>query len=659
MNFTEKDGALIGRQGCELLQIEPWGSNAFRVRSTMNQKFGSGEQALCAHPAAVSSVEISSSGASITNGTLTAEINPKGVITFTRQGKVLLREFYRFYDGTISRESRCLRLVSREFKGLSGNDWKLTVRFESNDSEKLFGMGQYQQPYLDLKGCVLELAQRNSQVSIPFVISSLGYGFLWNNPAVGRASFGKNMTEWYASETEDMDYWITAQDTPAALVRSYTEVVGRAPMFSEDLLGLWQCKLRYRTPEEVLAAAEGYQKRGIPLDVIVIDYFHWPYQGDWRFDEAWWPDVKAMTGKLHAMGIKVCVSVWPSVDRRSENYGALEEAGLLMRTERGSGQTYDFQGDCRTLDAFHPEARAFLWDKCRENYVKNGIDMFWLDNSEPDPVAYDFENFRYCAGPAQRVSNLYPKKYLQAVFEGLEAEGGPRVMSLIRSAWVGSQRYGALLWSGDVPSTFEAFRDQVAAGLSAGLAGIPWWTTDIGGFMTDDCNDPDFHELLVRWYQFAVFCPILRMHGDRGPHNIPALDNRDFGGGYLTTGQNNEIFSYGEDLFRIMKHYLDLRISMKPYLVSLMQEAHETGAPLMRTMFYEFPEDPVCWELSDQYMFGSRYLAAPVMTLGARSRRVYLPQGSWKNINTGEVLEGGQTITAEAPLEEIPVFEKI
>lgn len=659
MNFKNDNGALIGHQRNETLRIDPWGVNSLRVRATMNPELTGQNRALNEMADRSSDIQIGKNGANIRNGRISAEINDGGVLTFYRDGRLILREYYRNYGGTLSRESRCLKEIGREFKGLAGNDWKLTVRFEGNDGEKIFGMGQYQNPYLDLNGCSLELCQKNSQVTIPFAMSSLGYGFLWNNPAIGNASFAKNYTEWTALDTEEMDYWITADEDPAAIEHNYTDVVGRAPLISEDMLTFWQCKLRYRTQEEVLDVAHHYREIGMTPEVIVIDFFHWPHQGDWCFDEKYWPDPKAMCDELHEMGIKVMVSVWPSVDRRSSNFDEMFANGLLVRTERGAFQTYDYQGDCLTLDTFNPEAREFVWQQCRRNYIRYGIDMFWLDNSEPDYAVYDFDNYRYFEGPAQKVGNMYPLRYLQAFSKGQEEEGHADYFSLIRSAWVGSQKYGALVWSGDVPSTFEAFRDQFTAGLNIGIAGIPWWTTDIGGFMTDDVNDPDFVQLLIRWFEFAVYCPVLRMHGDRGPYDIPALDNRDFGGGYLHTGQPNEIWSYGEEAYDIMLRQLGTRKTLKPYLISLMKETHETGAPLMRTMFYEFPQDKKCWECEDQYMFGPDYLVAPILELNCFKRDVYLPEGRWKDLNTGRICSGGATVTCDAPIGYIPVFQKM
>ena len=674
MRFQTENGVLIAQANGETLRIEPWGKDSLRVRATMLPEFSGKDWALTEVPEkteakaeqfAVDHLEIDGSmgnrtSASITNGKLRAVVNFAGVITFYKEDQEILREYHRCYDGTISKESRCLKTVNREWKGvIGGSEYSLNLKFESNDEEKIFGMGQYQQKYMDLKGCTLELAQRNSQISVPFAVSSLGYGMLWNNPAVGQVTFGKNYTEWTARSTKDMDYWLTAADTPKEILENYTAVTGRAPKFPEDRMGLWQCKLRYRTQEEVLEVARRYQKEGIKIDQIVIDFFHWTVQGDWKFDEKYWPDPKAMVDELHSMGIKVIVSVWPSVDRKSENFWPMLDRGLLIKTERGALQTYDFQGDCVEIDVFNPETRKYVWEVCKKNYYDFGIDAFWLDNSEPDFGVYDFDHYRYIDGPALSCSNIYPQLYSRVFYDGMKAEGEENIVNLLRCAWAGSQKYGNVVWSGDVPSTFEAFYDQLQAGLNMGLAGIPWWTTDIGGFMTDDVNDPDFQQLLIRWYEFAVYSAVFRMHGDRGPHNIPPLDDRDFGGGYLYTGQSNELWSYGEENYRIMKKYYDIRISMHDYIKQLYDEASENGSPLIRTMFYEFPDDKKCWELQDQYMFGSEYLVAPIFHLSEFEREVYLPEGRWEDTRDGKVYEGGQTIRAAAPIDSIPVFKKM
>ncbi|MFD1465912.1 TIM-barrel domain-containing protein [Lapidilactobacillus mulanensis] len=664
MQYTNEQAALVIRHQNETLRIEAWGEDSLRIRATENIQFTDSNWALSESvPNANADIQIDDTAqtAAITNGRLKATVNSSGVLTFYRDGNQILREYYRNYDGTVTNESRCLKVVARDWKPLiGGNDYGLTVRFDPNDGEKIFGMGQYQQPYLDLKGCTLEMAQRNSQVTIPFAVSSLGYGFLWNHPGIGKVTFGKNITEWQAAATKQLDYWITVADAPAQLVENYTAVTGRAPEIPEGLLGLWQSKLRYRTQDEVLSVARKYQEIGIPLDVIVIDFFHWTRQGDWRFDRDYWPDPKAMCDELHAMGTKVVVSVWPSVDRKSENFFEMFEKGYLIRTERGSLQTYAFQGDCLEIDCTNPAARQFIWDKCKANYYDFGIDMFWLDNAEPDFDVYDFENYRYQLGSALEVSNIYPQLYVKAFQDGIEAtEPGKKQLHLVRSAWAGSQKYGTLVWSGDIASTFESLRDQLAAGLNMGLAGIPWWTTDIGGFMTDNVKDPEFKELLLRWFEFAIYTPFVRMHGDRGPHDIPALSDSDHGGGSLYTGHSNEIWSYGADAQAIMEQQLKIRDGLKPYIETLFKEASATGAPLLRTMFFEFPADDKCWSLSDQYMFGSDYLVAPVLEAGQTERQVYLPEGTWENVNSKQQYKGGQTIVVAAPLANIPVFKKV
>ncbi len=657
--FEVKENALIHRYQGEILMIEAWGRDSLRVRASRYPGFTGRNWALTEEPEYTRPViTVTGKTAVIENGRIRADVNAQGVIAFYRDGKPLLREYYRNYEGTLCRESRCLKYINRDYRAYIGGDYRIVQKFDSDPEEKIFGMGQYQQANTNLKGCILDLEQRNSQVTVPFYISSLRYGFLWNNPAVGRASFGMNITEFTAEAVKELDYWITAADTPAEILRNYTAVTGRAPQFPEDLTGLWQCKLRYRTQQEVLEVAEACREHDVPVSAIIIDFFHWPYQGDWRFDATYWPDPKAMTDRLHEMGIKVCVSVWPSVDKKSENYQELCDRGLLIRTERGGTQTYDYQGDCTEIDMTNPEARQFLYDKVKKNYLDLGIDMIWLDNAEPDYVKYDFDLYRYYIGPALSCSAVYPQYFSRAIYENELKDGKKMPVNLLRSAWAGSQKYGNVVWSGDVPSTFESLRDQLQCGLNMGLAGIPWWTTDIGGFMTDDVNDPVFQQLLIRWFEFAVFTAVLRLHGERGPLDIPPLDSRDYGGGYLHTGHANELWSYGEENFRIMKKFLDLRLSMKDYILSLFEQAHTDGSPLMRTMFYEFPDDEFCWGIYDQYMFGPSYLVAPVLYENTFARTVYLPEGEWTDIRDSTKYSGPAVIHVKAPLDEIPVFRK-
>lgn len=654
--FRQEDNCLKFHYDAEELWIQPWGKNSFRIRATKMAEMPKEDWALTMKPEiAETEITIGEKESSITNGKITAKISRYGKITFYNQrGEILLDECLRNRKDVFADYCSALDMEAREFRPILGGDYQLTMRFISNPEEKIYGMGQYQQPYLNLKGVDLELAQRNSQATVPFAISSLGYGFLWNNPAVGRAVFGKNITSWEAVSTKGLDYWITAEDTPAKIEEAYAKVTGTVPMMPDYAMGFWQCKLRYQTQEELLHVAREYKRRELPISVIVIDYFHWPLQGDWRFDPKYWPDPDEMIRELKEMGIELMVSIWPTVDYRSENFEEMKEKGYLIRTDRGFRIGMDFQGNTIHYDATNPKAQEYVWQKAKKNYYDKGVRTFWLDEAEPEYTIYDFDNYRYHLGPNVQIGNIYPVMYAKTFFDGMQAEGQENIINLLRCAWAGSQKYGALVWSGDIHSSFSSLRDQLAAGLNMGIAGIPWWTTDIGGFHGGNPDDPAFQELLVRWFEYGTFCPVMRLHGYREPRKAPMGTE---GGAACVSGADNEVWSFGDEAYEICKTYMTLREQMKPYITELMAEAHEKGTPVMRPLFYDFSEDQKAWEIEDTYMFGPDVLVAPILYAGMRERSVYLPKGSeWKNYWTGEVYAGGSEITVEAPLSKLPVF---
>ncbi len=650
---------LIYHYDAEELWIEAWGPNAVRVRSTRQAVMPGTDWALTKPQKEKAQIEILENGAVLQNGNLKLALSAGGKITVCKaDGTKVYEEYWRNRRDITDQKCSAIEVEGREFKPNVAGDYHVTMRFESlSADEKIYGMGQYQQRNLELKGCDLELAHRNSQASVPFAVSSLGYGILWNNPAIGRAVFGRNIMSFEAYSTRYIDYWLVVGDTPAELVHAYANVTGTVPVMPEYGLGFWQCKLRYQTQDELLDVARKYYEMGIPLDMIVCDFFHWPKQGEWKFDSTYWPDPKAMVKELSDMGTELMVSIWPTVDRESENFDEMMEKGYLIRTERGFRTGLNFMGATIHYDATNPGAREYLWDKVRKNYYELGIKTFWLDEAEPEYTVYDFDNYRYFLGTDLEVGNIYPVEYARTFYEGMEAQGQKNIVNLLRCAWAGSQKYGALVWSGDIASSFESMRAQLSAGLNMGLAGIPWWTTDIGGFHGGDPGDPVFRELFARWFEWGAFLPVMRLHGDRQPRQ-PQVGVS--GGAACRSGAPNEIWSYGSEVLEICKKYISLRESMREYLRGIMIRAHEDGSPVMRTLFYEFPEDETAWEAEDEYMFGDKYLVAPVFEYGARKRQVYLPKGcSWKRYGSGLTFEGGQLITADAPLEEIPVFERI
>lgn len=646
---TPSDGGFLWQRNHERVWVVPWGANAVRVRVTREAGFSDLPQGLLPHPAtpAGAEVRVGKDEVTLVHGRITVRLAGRlGQLSFHRTGddRELLKERHK---------------TTAEYHGRTfypdGGTWKIEQRFFADDTEKLYGLGQRQHGYLNQKGCVLDLMHRNTEVSIPFMVSSRGYGFLWNHPGLGRVELGRNDTRWVAEAAHQIDYYVVAEDTPADLLRRYAEVTGFPSEFPEWAAGFWQCKLRYKTQNELLAVAREYHRRQLPVSVIVIDFHHWSMMGDWSFDPQCWPDPAAMVEELKSLGMECMVSVWPTVDWSSANASHMKEHGLLLRNERGM----PLQNGAAVqsfYDATHPEARKFLWEQIKKGYVEHGIRLFWLDTMEPELIPLELDNTRFHLGNGREVAALYPLCHQQGFFEGLRQVGEPAPMTLGRSAWVGSQRFGGAVWSADIPSTFDSLRRQIAGGLNIAMSGIPYWTTDIGGFHGGDIDDPLFRELLVRWFQYGVFCPIMRLHGVRRQQINPPRDDPGKADPHHPNVPN-EVWSYGPETCAILSEQIRLRDRLKPYILRQMETARTTGLPPMRPLFVDYPNDPRAWEVEDQFLFGPEILVAPIVTAGARSRPVYLPAGTrWRDAWSGAEHGGGGTVTADAPLERIPIF---
>ena len=645
---------IIWETAGELVYIEPYGRDAIRFRSSKSLRIDEALNWTLEEPASPEGViiEADDEKACMTNGKIQVTITGDGTVTYrnTRTGKVLLEEYW--IDGRV--HTAPLRRA-REYRVTSGNQFKISLYFKAEPGEHFYGMGQDANDCFDLKGSTVELLQKNGKCTIPYTYSSRGYGFIWNNPAIGRAEFVNNHTMWHVQCAKQIDYVIIAGDTPGEINEKFTAITGRAPMLPEWAAGFWQCKLRYETQEELLQVAREYKRRGLPISVIVIDYFHWTMQGEWKFDPEKWPDPKAMVSELESMGIKLMVSVWPTIDPRSENYAYMREHNYILRGERGVDVVFMFFGPQTYVDTTHPGAREFFWSRAKKNYYDYGIRTFWLDEAEPEMRPYDYDNVRMYLGNGEEVSNIYCVGFAKAFYDGLKAQG-EEVCNLVRCAWLGSQRYGVVLWSGDIASTFDSLRKQLKAGLNVAMCGIPWWTTDIGGFINGDPESEEFRELMIRWFEFGVFCPIFRLHGFRLPYPVRDILNPD---GYCGSGGPNKVWSFGEEAYEIIRRYMYVREELKPYIMGQMKLASEDGTPVMRPLFYDFCGDKNVYDIGDEYMFGPDLLVAPVVELGARKRMVYLPEGCrWKDAGTGMVYDGGTRIEADAPLDTIPLFLK-
>jgi alpha-D-xyloside xylohydrolase len=656
VSYHNANGVLEVRHRHEVIRIEAWGADSVRVRAAQYRipdgSVGALDDAPPAGPGG--DVKIEGTHASLACGRLRAEVDfdpaqayPEPLITFRdTDGNELLAE---------SREHFWMP-GARVFAGNRSGAHEVHQQFAAYPGERLYGLGQRTHGRLNLKGLALDLVQRNGEVSIPFVLSSRGYGLLWNVPAVGRVEFAENVTRWQAGQAREIDYWVTAAPSPAEILARYADATGHVPELPSWASGFWQSKLRYRTQDELMAVAREYNNRGLPLSVIVADFFHWSAMGDYRFDPAEWPDPGGMVAELREQGVELMVSIWPTVSPLSENYAELYDQGLLAGAEQGVEfhQTIQDKGMAVPMpvsfyDPTNPRTREYVWALVERNYLARGIRVFWLDASEPELNPAQPGNLALYAGPGAEVASIYPRDNARLFAEGMAAAGQEPTVLLCRSAWAGAQKFGAAVWSGDIPATWESLRKQVRAGLNIAISGIPWWTTDIGGFHGGDPGDPAYQELVVRWFQYGVFCPLFRLHGDRYPR-VPT--------GHAMTGGPNEVWSYGDAYERIVAA-LRLRERLRPYIHQQMRVAARTGLPPMRPLFIDFPDDPEAWRIEDQFLFGPDLLIAPVLEPGAGIRDVYLPAGcTWITAGTGARHDGGTTLSVPLSIDRIPVFAR-
>ena len=655
VSYHNDNGILEVRHRHEVIRIQAWGADSARVRAAQYRIPADSVGALDDAPptGTASQVKVEETRATLANGRLnvevtfdTAESYPEPLITFRGPGGAeLLAE---------SKEHFWMP-GARLFAGNRSGAYEIHQQFSAYPGERLYGLGQRTHGRLNIKGLALDLVQRNGEVSIPFVLSDRGYGLLWNVPAVGRVEFAENATRWQAGQAREIDYWVTAAATPAEILARYADVTGHAPELPTWASGFWQSKLRYRTQDELVAVAREYKRRDLPLSVIVADFFHWSAMGDYRFDPAEWPDPDAMVAELKELSVELMVSIWPTVSPLSENYSEFFDRGLLIGADQGVEfqQTIQDKGMRAPMpvafyDPTNPATREYVWSLVKENYLARGIRVFWLDASEPELNPAHPANLSLYAGPGAEVASVYPRDNTRLFADGMAAAGQEQTVFLCRSAWAGSQRFGAAVWSGDIPATWESLRRQVRAGLNIAISGIPWWTTDIGGFHGGDPRDPAYQELIVRWFQYGVFCPLFRLHGDREPR-VPT--------GHAMTGGPNEVWSYSGAAYHRIAAVLRLRERLRPYIHEQMRVASRDGVPPMRPLFVDFPQDPDAWRTEDEFLFGPDLLIAPVLEPGARMRDVYLPAGrTWVTAGTGDRHEGGDIVRVPVSLDRIPVF---
>ncbi len=621
----------------EIVRISACGKNSVRFQSSANCRILDIDYTLMPHKTE-GRAYIEDNKAVLEVGILRAELYSNAKVCFFKNGEQILCE----------KPGLAFNGGFRSYNHIEGNLWKASVMFEANENEHFYGLGHEQTGLFDLKGSSFDIRNVNAKCTIPYVYSSLGYGFLWNLPSTGLCELSNYRTRWTSDSLKQIDYVVMAGN-PREVSGIFADLTGHAPMIPQWATGLWQSKLRYETQEQLLTVARKYKELGIPLSVIVVDYFHWTEQGEYKFDPKYWPDPKAMADELHEMGTKLMVSVWPTINSNSENYHHMRNNNMLMRTTRGANNVFDFYGPQCEIDATNPETRKFVWSKLKENYIDNGVDLLWFDEAEPEIHPVQFNNIIMYYGKGDEVGLLYPYYYSKMAYDGMKEIGRDDIITLSRCAYTGAQKFGTLVWSGDIPSTFESLSMSVKSGLNMSMCGIPWWNTDIGGFWGADVNSDYYKELIIRWFQYGVFCPVTRLHGNRG--------NQDWSRGVREpTGADNEIWSYGEENFEILKDLVLLRERLRPYIEKHMEIATKDGVPVMRPMFYDYPDDEKCYSLGEQYMFGDDIIFAPITKQGAIEKEVYLPDGEWILTKDKIIYSGGQKYTVNAKINEFVAF---
>ncbi|MGH9353970.1 MAG: TIM-barrel domain-containing protein [Terriglobia bacterium] len=540
--------------------------------------------------------------------------------------------------------------------------YAVSATFASPVGEHYYGLGQNQEGYLDHRGHTVDCwsdysAAGGESLCIPFVVTNRGYGMIWDNPSKTTIMPGFNeQTRWVSQVGNRVSFFVIAGHSTDEIYAGYRKLTGPTPMLPRYAYDFIQSKQRYRTQAQVMAVAKGYQERHLPVGVIVVDWFYWTKMGQMDFDPRYWPDPAAMNRELHHMGYHTMISVWPRFAPGSRYYDFLLKNGWFMHladgTPTGSQHIMNPMGG-PDIDTTNPQAARWFWNAIRKNILSRGFDGIWTDETEPDiPPNGSY----FFIGPGTRYYDVYPLFHTAAVYDGFRRDFHRRALILARAAYLGAQRNGTIFWSSDIHPTWDTLKRQIPTGLDFTASGVANWTDDVGGFLDlpavhhperppllspDDCRDnvggyDDYPELYTRWFEYGTFLPIFRTHGSR---------------------KQNQVWSYGKQAEPILEKYLRLRYKLMPYIYSLAYHTYKTGAPTMRALFMDFPNDPKVARLRYEYMFGPAFLVAPVYQQGETNRRVYLPTGTdWYNYWTNERFHGGQIIKVDAPIATLPLF---
>jgi alpha-D-xyloside xylohydrolase len=571
--------------------------------------------------------------------TLTIELDKKtGLVTFkNNSGNIYLDE----QDKNIE--------INPEYSNFNN----LRISFVKDSSEAIYGLGQHEEGIMNYQGHKVKLVQRNTKTSVPFHLTTHGYGILWDNYSVTHYDFtGNNYT--IASDLgKGIDYYFVAGENADSIINGYRKLTGDVPLLPKWGYGYWQSRERYKTQDELLDVAETFRKKEFPVDLIIQDWQYWgkhPWNA-FLFAPEVFPEPEKMIQKVHSLDMKFMLVIWARFQPGSEVYNKLKEKGYLY-PDIDTNVVYQYGKWAQEeplkgmvlatyYDVYNPGARKLYWEMVKNRFFDIGVDAWWVDAPEPDLV--DMSDYETYLGPGAYYHNTYPLMHAKGIYEGQRGvTSKKRVCQLIRSSFAGQQRYGIVAWSGDVVARWDNFKKQIAAAVNFNLSGIPYWTSDIGGFFIWDYDEPnsnpEYIELYTRWFQFGTFCPVFRSHGSNAPR---------------------EPWLFNEETEIILRQYTHLRYRLIPYIYSNAWQITKNRYTMMRGLIMDFQSDENVYGIDDQFMFGPSLMVCPVTGYKAKTREVYLPASSeWYDFFTNECIEGGKNMIAQAPIDKIPLYVK-
>lgn len=538
--------------------------------------------------------------------------------------------------------------------------YNVSTQFKSPGDEALYGLGCHPLDTLSInyKGRNQDLAIRYLTGAIPVMLSTKGYGILWDNYSASNfygAEEGNTKYKYVSESGKQVDYYFFYGPDFDHIINEYRIASGKAPMYGKWAFGLFQSQDRYMSEEEILSVKNNYRNNHIPVDVIVQDWYYWdPLPiGSHIMQPQRYPHPKQLVDSLHKANIHAMISIWPVFGKGTNNYDALQKMGGLTDITWDNVVTHTFD---TYYDAHNPKARQLYWEQARDSLIKRyGWDAWWIDQCEPDngSLLDARRQSNFWIGKGIDYFNTYSLEHTKGIYKGWRADiPGKRAFFLARQSFAGAQRNAATLWSSDITCTFAAFKVQVPQGINACASGIPYWTSDIGGYHyhwgVPDWKKPENRELFTRWFQFGAFCPIFRVHGK----------------GERALFSNN----WDDSTKAILLKFDKLRYRLLPYIYSLAGKVTQDNYTMMRALTFDFRKDPNVYSIPDQYMFGPAFLVNPVTqqlytganaVSGDKTRKVYLPATTkWYNFWTGEVTTGGQSVDAAAPIDILPLYIK-